>query len=215
MALAKEARLRMESEKIHELLKEKIIWLDLMPESLLNLSEMAKSFGVSRTPIKEVLIILQGEGWLLRQGSHFMVTPLSLERIRETTEIRSIMEVQGNIWAMYRITPEELAALGELEKEILQLDDMASNRQMIELDVKFHRRLFQGTKNSQLAQLLEQLLSHYLRFWLSIPREINPKSFFAETLEIIRAIKAKDEARLRAAGAAHIKKSVDEIMSTF
>lgn len=215
MALAKEARLRMESEKIYELLKEKIIWLDLMPESLLNLSEMAKSFGVSRTPIKEVLIILQGEGWLLRQGSHFIVTPLSLERIRETAEIRSIMEVQGNIWAMYRITPEELAALGELEKEILQLDDMASNRQMIELDVKFHRRLFQGTKNSQLAQILEQLLSHYLRFWLSIPREIKPKAFFAETLEIIRAIEATDEARLRAASATHIKKSVDEIMRTF
>jgi len=205
----------MEPEEIYNLLKEKIIWLDLMPESVLNLSELAKSFRVSRTPIKEALLLLQGERWVLRQGSHFMVTPLTLDRIRGTAEIRSVMEVQANIWAMYRITPEELTALGELEKEILQLDDAATNKQMIELDVKFHRTLFQGTKNSQLAQLLEQLLSHYLRFWLSIPREIEPQSFFADTLEIIRAIMAKDEARLRAASAAHIKKSVDEIMSTF
>lgn len=87
----------MESEKIYELLKEKIIWLDLMPESVLNLSDLARSFGVSRTPIKEVLILLQGEGWVLRQGSHFMVTPLSLDRIRGTAEIRSVMEIQGNI----------------------------------------------------------------------------------------------------------------------
>jgi len=205
----------MEPDKIYELLREKIIWLELMPESVLNLSELAKSFGVSRTPIKESLLLLQGEGWVLRQRSHFMVTPLSIERIRGTAEIRSVMEVQGNIWAMYRITPEELRALGEMEKEILQLDDKVSNRKMIELDVKFHRRLFQGTKNSQLAKLLEQLLSHYLRFWLSIPREIERQSFFAETLEIIRAVMAKDEARLRAASAAHIKKSVDEIMTTF
>jgi DNA-binding GntR family transcriptional regulator len=205
----------MEPEKIYELLKEKIIWLDLMPESVLNLSELARSFGVSRTPIKEALIYLQAEGWVLRNGPHFLVTPLSLDRIKGTAEIRSIMEVQANIWAMDRITPEELAALGDLEKEILQLDDTAGNRQMIELDVKFHRMLFQGTKNSQLDQLLERLLSHYLRFWLSIPREIQPKSFFAETLEIIQAIEAKDEARLRAASATHIKKSVDEIMSTF
>ncbi|MBW2003318.1 MAG: GntR family transcriptional regulator, partial [Deltaproteobacteria bacterium] len=113
----------MEPEKIYELLKEKIIWLDLMPESVLNLSELAESFRVSRTPIKEALILLQADGWVLHQGSHFMVTPLSLDRIRETAEIRSVMEVQGNIWAMYRITPEELAALGEMEKEILQLDD--------------------------------------------------------------------------------------------
>jgi len=205
----------MEPEKIYELLKEKIIWLDLMPESVLNLSELARSFGVSRTPIKEALIYLQAEGWVLRNGPHFLVTPLSLDRIKGTAEIRSIMEIQANIWAMDRITPEELGALGELEKEILQLDDTAGNRQMIELDVKFHRMLFQGTKNNQLDQLLERLLSHYLRFWLSIPREIQPQSFFAETLEIIQAIEAKDEARLRAASAAHIKKSVDEIMSTF
>ena len=67
-----------------------------------------------------------------------MVTPLSLDRIKEITEIRSLIEVQANIWAMNRITPEELAALGELEKEILQIDDPSSNNQMIELDVKFH-----------------------------------------------------------------------------
>ena len=46
-------------EKIYELVKEKIIWMDLMPESILNLSELARSFGVSRTPIKEALIYLQ------------------------------------------------------------------------------------------------------------------------------------------------------------
>ena len=215
MSIARQPRLSIEPEKIYQLLKEQIIWLDLMPESVLNLSELAKSFGVSRTPVKEALVFLQGEGWILRQGSHFMVTPLSLDRIRGTAEIRSVMEVQANIWAMHRITPEELSALGELGKEIMQLDESASNRQMIELDVKFHQKLFQGTKNSQLAQLLERLLSHYLRFWLSIPREIEPQSFFAETLEMIRAIEERNEVSLRAASDAHIKKSVDQIMSTF
>ncbi len=205
----------MEPNKIYEALKEKIIWLDLMAESYLNLSELAESFGVSRTPIKEVLILLQAEGWVLRHGSHFMVTPLSLVRIKEITEIRNIMEVQSNIWAMDRITSEELAVLGELRKEILEIGDVPSNRQLVEMDVKFHRTLFQATKNSQLAQMLERLLIHYLRFWLSIPREIETQSFFAETLEIIQAIEAKDDVRLRAASTEHIKKSVDEIMGAF
>ena len=205
----------MESGEIYKLLREKIIWLDLMPESYLNLSELAESFGVSRTPIKEVLILLQAEGWVLRHGSHFMVTPLSLGRIKEITEIRNIIEGQANILAMDRITSEELAVLGELRKEILKIKDATSNWQLIELDVKFHRTLFQATKNSQLAQLLEQLLIHYLRFWLSIPREIEPQSFFTETLEIIQAVEAKDDVRLRAASAKHIKNSMDEIMGDF
>lgn len=205
----------MEHRKIFELLKEKIIWLELMPETTINLSELAESFEVSRTPIKEALILLQAQGWALYNGSHFIVTPLSLDRIREITEIRCIMEVQGNVWAMHRITSEELAALCELEKKILQIGDDYTNKQLVELDVHFHRTLFQATKNTQLAELLERLLSHYLRFWLSMPREIDPKSYFAETLEIIRAIVEKDESKLRVSITAHIKKSLNEIMGTF
>jgi DNA-binding GntR family transcriptional regulator len=125
------------------------------------------------------------------------------------------MELQANIWAMHRITAEGLTSLCELEKEILRLGAGASNKQMIELDVKLHRRLFHAAKNIQLALLLDRLLSHYLRFWLSIPREIDPQSFFAETIEIISAIKTKDEVKLGEATAGHIKHSVDEIMGTF
>lgn len=52
----------MEHRKIFELLKVKIIWLELMPETTINLSELAESFEVSRTPIKEALILLQAQG---------------------------------------------------------------------------------------------------------------------------------------------------------
>jgi DNA-binding GntR family transcriptional regulator len=205
----------MEPKKIYELLREKIIWLNLMPESYLNLSELAGSFKVSRTPVKEALIFLQADGWVLRHGQHFMVTPLSLGRIKEITEIRAILEIQANLWAMERISSEELAALNKLREEIEGLGDAPSNRQLVELDFRFHRGLYHATKNSQLAQSLDRLLSHYLRFWLSIPREIEPKSFFKETVEIIQAVEAKDNVRVREASTEHIKKSIDEIMGTF
>ena len=205
----------MEPKKIYELLREKIIWLDLMPETYLNLSELAESFKVSRTPVKEALVLLQADGWVLRHGQHFMVTPLSLSRIKEITEIRMILEIQANLWAMERISPEELAALNELKEEIKELGNAPTNRQLVELDFRFHRGLYHATKNSQLAQLLDRLLSHYLRFWLSIPREIEPKSFFKETAEIILAVESKDNARVKEASTEHIKKSIDEIMGTF
>jgi len=198
--------------KIYELLKEKIIWLDLMPETSLNISELAKSFGVSRTPIKEALIFLQADGWILRLGSHFIVTPLSLDRIKEITEIRSVMEIQANVWAMYRIKPDELKALDDLKRKIFQIGDTAKNRQMVKLDTEFHQILFKAARNQQVAILLDRLLSLYLRFWLSIPRKIEPVSFFANTLKMIRSIEAKDEIGLRAASLEHINSSVDTIM---
>ena len=201
----------MEPNKIFKALHQQIINLDLLPEKVLNLSDLAELFKVSRTPIKEALIYLQAEGLVIRHGSQFMVTPLSLDRIKEITEIRAVLEVQANIWAMNRATDVELEKIEELNNEILQFDNDASNRKIVALDRRFHDLMYQLSKNTQLAQILKKLLDHYSRFWLYFPREMKPIPFFKETLNIIKAIKAKDEAELRMATIAHIRESLDEI----
>ncbi len=204
----------MDSNRIYEALREKIIRLELAPESVLNLSELAQAFGVSRTPIKEVLISLQAEEWIMRHGSHFIITPLSLDRIREVTEIRMVMEVQANIWAMQRITPAEMTGLKKIKQQILSLDERSSNEAIVDFDFKIHRYIFQAAKNTQLAKLLERLLGHYLRFWLSIPRQIDLQVFFSEALELIQAIDKKNESIVRECTTKHIRNSVAEIMGT-
>ena len=204
----------MDPEKIYTALKKKIIYLELSPESVLNLSDLAKEFGVSRTPIKEVLISLQAEEWIMRQGSHFIVTPLSLERIREITEIRLILEVQANIWAMERMTSSESDMLTDLETRIKSFDETSSNLSIVNFDFNFHHSIFNIAKNSQLVKVLERLLGHYLRFWLAIPRQINHQEFFIEALELIDAIRHKDEARVRDCTVNHIRNSVAQIMGT-
>lgn len=195
-------------------MKNKIIRLEHEPESVLNLSELAETFGVSRTPIKEALISLQSEEWIMRQGTHFIVTPLSLGRIREVTEIRMVLEVQANIWAMERITPEETAGLHKIREEILAFDEKSSNEAIVDFDFKFHRYIFQVSRNTQLARILERLLGHYLRFWLSVPRRIDVKDFFSESLELIEAIDQKDESMVHECTTRHIRNSVAEIMGT-
>jgi len=205
----------MEPKKIYASLLEKIVWLDLMPENKLNLSELADLYKVSRTPIKEVLIMLEAEGWVVRSGSSFTVTPLSLDRIRETTEIRIILEVKANELAMQRATEEELLALTNFRNEISGFDDNMNKKLVVSLDMKFHKILFNATKNIQLARTLERLLSHYLRFWLASPGEINKESFFTEHYTIIQAIEDKDKAALKTASERHIKDSINKIMGIF
>ncbi len=205
---------KVDPSAIYEALKKKIIRLELQPESVLNLSELAAAFNVSRTPIKEVLISLQAEEWIVRQGSHFIVTPLSLNRIREITEIRMVLEVQANIWAMNRITPEEMAELAGLKERILGFPPDKSNEEIVDFDFRIHHYIFKASKNTQVATILERLLGHYLRFWLSVPRRIDPDDFFSEALELIDAIAAKDEERVRTCTADHIRNSVAEIMGT-
>ena len=197
---------------IYEDLKDKIIWLDLKPESTLNLVALSQEYRVSRNPVTIALTRLDAEEWVVRNGSHFVVSPLTVDRIREITEIRSVMEVQANLWAMQRMDDQGFAMLKTLRDEILTLRDGASNKEFVELDVKFHQLLYKETKNKQLTTMLNRMLSHYLRFWLSSPNPIKRDTFFKDELEIIQAMETKDEARLKAATTAHIKASLDEIM---
>jgi GntR family transcriptional regulator, rspAB operon transcriptional repressor len=193
-------------------LKRKIIWLDLVPGSILNQVEIAQAYGVSRNPVTIALTRLDAEEWAVRQGSHFVVSPLTLNRMKNITEIRSVLENQANIWAMHRITPEGLKELKAVKEEIRAMRFDASKKEMFQLDYKFHCLIYRESHNRQLAQLLSDLLCHYIRFWLASHQAIEKKIFFSETLDIIKAIESKDDFSLRASTAAHLKASLDRIM---
>lgn len=198
--------------EIYEDLKKKIIWLDLKPGTTLNLVKLSEQYSVSRNPLTIALTRLESEEWVVRNGSHFTVSPLTLERIREITEIRLIIEVQAYIWAMHRITPETQEKLRDLKHRIEALDSDISKKQIIELDVEFHQLIYESTLNNQLSSMLDRLLNHYLRFWLAGPAIIKPEEFFKEILDVIGALETKDEIQLKAACTSHIKASLDEIM---
>ncbi|MGD8561929.1 MAG: GntR family transcriptional regulator [Desulfarculaceae bacterium] len=193
-------------------LRNKIVWLDLEPESILNHVELARHYGVSRTPIVIALNRLEVEGWVVRHGTHFVVSPLTLDRMRDITELRMVLEPQANIWTMYRMSGDSLAKLHRIKDEIAALDPEAGNKEIVRLDVRFHELLYRESHNTQVGNLLTNLLHHYLRFWLAAAYRIDKDAFFSEALEIIRAVEEKDEVRLRAASAEHIKVSLDLVM---
>jgi len=195
-------------------LKKKIVWLDLKPEGILNHVELARHYGVSRTPVVIALNRLEVEGWVVRHGSHFVVSSLTLNRMRDITELRIILEPQANILAMYRMPRESLHGLRAVKDEIAKLDPDVGNKEIVRLDVRFHELLYRESRNSQVSYLLTSLLHHYLRFWLSVASRIDKDAFFTEAVEIIRAIEEKNEVRLKAASAEHIKISFDEVMRT-
>ena len=202
----------MDSLEIYQDLKNKIIWLELAPGSSLNQIDLAHAYGVSRTPVTLALARLDAEEWAVRQGSHYVVSPLTLNHMKNITEIRSVLETQANVWAMNRITPEGLKELKAIKEDMRNLKSNVSKKEMFQLDYKFHCLIYREARNRQLAQLLSGLLCHYIRFWLASPQSIEKKVFFSEAVEMIKAIESKDDFSLRASTAAHLKASSDRIM---
>jgi DNA-binding GntR family transcriptional regulator len=205
---------KMDHLKIYEILKKKIIWLDVKPESILHLNDLAESFGVSRGPVKEALLVLQAEGWLVRNGTQFMATPLTLDRLKEMAELRSFIETQAYVWAMERIKKEELERLNQLREVIEGLDDDTDYMKWINIELQFHKTMNSASYNTQLAQMLNQWIDHFLRYWLSKQPEIKREIILSGTdsvLNIIKAVNKKDEKALREAVSYHLKSSFREL----
>ena len=200
----------MDSKKIHEVLRNKIIHLEMEPEHIINVSDLAASFGISRTPIKEALILLQGEGWLLRHGSHFMVTPLSIKRLKDNVEIRLLMEPQAYVWAMQRMSDADMQVLSVIEQEMRSMSPEEPARAFGELDQRFHEALLKAANNQELAVMLSRVIGQCLRCWLS-PIEKDKANYFSTALEIIDAIRNKNAERLKEATCEHIKMSLLEV----
>ena len=79
----------MNPQSIYEDLRQKIVWLELKPGWTLNLVELSKSYEVSRNPVMIALTRLDAEEWVVRNGVHFVVSPLTVDRMREAVTVRS------------------------------------------------------------------------------------------------------------------------------
>jgi len=205
----------MESQKIYQWIKEKIVWMDFKPGEQINLNNISNKFNVSRTPIKEALIQLHGERWISRENAHFNVTKFDVEFIRDITEMRSIIEPQAVILAYKRITHDELQELSRLKEEINRLSEDVSMEEMLRMDHRFHNILYRATKNKEMSHVLENYHNHYFRFWLSFPRRLEKSYFFREIFASLQAIEEKDQNTLLDISRKHIKNSAADLLGVF
>lgn len=161
--------------------------------------ELAQTFGVSRTPIREVLFKLERDGLVHRipnQGAKVAsFTPDDLERVYE---IRKVLECLAIRSAAKNI---KLSDLFEFERRLEELQGdkgVASNpqrfSQVAEIDLQLHEMIAHNSGNPRLISYLETLsqLVNSVRF-LSNNKEEHAVKGIEEHLQIVRALKYRNE----------------------
>ena len=144
-------------EVVRDRLRSAILAGELAPGTRLSVPELARKLGVSRSPVREAVLLLVGEGLAVehtRRGVE--VARLELADLLELYELRGVMESLAARQAAGRMSSTDLTALrGVLDAQGTAV--FGDPRQFRELDARFHQIIVDSCGNTRLqrhAQLL-------------------------------------------------------------
>lgn len=201
---ASEASLR---NKVFKHIKSQIINGAYGPGDTLLESKLTDELGVSRTPIREAIRLLEMEGLVettAKKGA--VVLGISQQDVEDIYAIRQLVEGLAARWAAERLTPAELK---ELQK-IYELMEFYAHKhdieEIAELDNKFHQLIYE-VAGSKILYLTLRNLHQYVQLarLKSLSMENRLPHTLAEHHAILEAFQAKDPAAAEKALAAHVR----------
>ncbi|MDP2574435.1 GntR family transcriptional regulator [Vibrio penaeicida] len=186
------------SENLTSSLVEAIVEGHIIPGSKISEPELAKRFNVSRGPLREAIMRLEGLG-LIERIPHVgaRVIEISLTHLSELYAVREALEGMAARLAARYITDEEIEGLSQLlsthSDHIEQVEGSSYFHQHGDFD--FHYRIIKASRNSKLVTLLCDELYHLLRMYrYQSPRSHSrPEQALEEHKFILKAIQNRDE----------------------
>ena len=202
-------------DRIYEQLKQLAVNYKFRPGEPLNEVDLAASFGVSRTPLREVLNRLVAEGLLdfvPRKG--FSCKPLDTKRVFDLYEVRCGLEMMSAKLATERASDDEIEALVQFWKTATEKFCTLTPVDCARCDETFHERLAELSQNSELLHMLKNVnaRAHDLRL-ISMEQETYRRSTCAEHQRILRAIQDRNVDAAVNAMAAHVNLRQEQLVA--
>ncbi len=196
-------------EKVHEKLREAILRGHLKPGERLIERKLAGQLGVSRTPVREALRILELEGLvshLPRIGA--VVAQVNDMEVYEVYRIRVVLEGLAARMAAERIEPDQLARLAEL---LTSMEELAAKDDLEGLE-KAHREfndtIYRAAGSPRLYGMISSLVDYiatYARVGYSHPGRV--AEALQEHRQLVEAVKLRDGDLAEQAAREHINNS--------
>ncbi|WP_043879308.1 GntR family transcriptional regulator [Azorhizobium caulinodans] len=187
--------------------------------SLVQERKLAKQLDVSRTPLRDALFRLEGEGLLIRRGEGALqVKTVTLEDYSHALRVRLVLEREAARLAAGHVPPVTLAALRARIEAVTQHeegDDPHPSRTDLDgTDDDLHDVVANASGNPLLAELIRQVRQRSRLFGLERrPRRIG--EIAREHLAILDAVASGDADAAEQAMARHIGNVMEDLRQRF
>jgi DNA-binding GntR family transcriptional regulator len=204
------------ADDVVERLRDAIFHGNFKPGEPLREEQLAAMLDVSRGPVREALVQLEREGLVLvRRHRGATVARLSRGDLEEVYSLRLALERLAMQRAARYATDADFAAM----EAVLGAFDVAlsrdpSEKEVAELDVRFHDLIYQAARHQRLYDCWANLKSQIYIFLLSRNvadpdfREITVKSH----ADLLEALRTRDEARATTEIEDHLRGAYDRVV---
>lgn len=162
--------------------------------------KLANALGASVTAVREALIELELEGFILKKvnlGSY--VTKMSIEDVEKVFHVRRVLEAYALAEAARRGTGDQVEKLEQIYLEMVDAARAKNRRAFNQHDVRWHLLVWQMAHNEYLEAALRRAALPYFAFIAIRIGTLDPLSLLRDAtthLPLLEAIKAGDAARV-------------------
>lgn len=187
-------------------LREAILKGELKPGERLMELQLAARLGVSRTPIREAIRMLEQEGLAVtipRKGAE--VAKMTEKDMEDVLQVREALDELAATIACEQMTQEQLNELMRAMHEFEESTKTGNVKKIAESDVRFHDIIYQATENPKLVSILNNLREQMYRYRVEyLKDEKNYPMLLKEHQEIAEGLALKNKDKVTAMMHQHV-----------
>ncbi|MEJ1962056.1 MAG: GntR family transcriptional regulator [Gammaproteobacteria bacterium] len=200
-------------EEVFALIRADIMSLRIPPDTRISIDSLARELGVSQTPIREALSMLEAIGLVSKQRfvGYCSAPQLNRKQLDELYEVRLLIEPYAARCAAERMSDADIEQLSELARNMEPGETRTSYDRFADQDSELHDRIAVGSGNRLIQESLARLHAHLHIFRLRFHSEVT-KEAYTEHARLIEALQRRNPEKAEAAMRAHIERSYKRLV---
>ena len=176
-------------------LRDAILRGDLQPGERLMEIHLAKKLGVSRTPVREAISMLEQEGLAVtypRRGAQ--VAKMTVKDLDDVLEIREVLDTLAASLACRNMNSDDINNLATACADFEKATRGNDIREVVRTDEAFHNVIYEASGNPRLRAILLNLKGQMYRFRFEYVKDKSNYPFLIkEHKDILEALKTRNE----------------------
>jgi len=159
---------------LYDDLKRQILTMELRPDEMLDEVTLSERYGLSRTPVREILRRLDGEGFLeIRENRGTRVSPMNYSTVRNFFLVAPMIYAAVGRLAVQNFTEVQLNDLKETQRRFRKAADEKNPVGMVVENNRFHEVMAEMAGNPYLMASMNRLLIDHARIAHTVFRPRN------------------------------------------